>query len=97
MQAWDNSPILYPSLSYYNYVGAEQMQPYNLQIQLERLQHSKGLVYRATLAGLLAMYGRDAIVKALVESRSGNVVSMAASPNWCRPHLGPRLGPTRAA
>ena len=60
----------------------QQMWSDDLEIQLERLQHSKGLAYRAELARLLAAYGRDAIVKSLVESRTGNVVSIAASPNW---------------
>ena len=67
------------------------MWPDDLEIQIERLQHSKGLSYRARLAELLAAYGRDAIVRSLVESRTGNVVSIAASPNWSRPQLGPRL------
>ena len=34
------------------------MWSHDLEIQLERLQHSKGLAYRAGLAGLLAAYGR---------------------------------------
>ena len=72
-------------------VSEQQMSPDDLEIQLERLQHSKGSAYRAGLAGLLAAYGRDAIVRSLVKSRTGNVVSIAASPNWCRPHLGPGL------
>ena len=67
------------------------MWPDDLEIQLQRLQHSKGPAYRAGLAWLLAAYGRDASVRSLVESRKGNVVSLAASPNWCRPHPGPRL------
>ena len=61
----------------------QQMWPDDLEIQLERLQHSKGLAYRAELARLLGAYGRDAIVKSLVESRTGNVVSIAVSPDWC--------------
>ena len=69
-------------------VSEQQMSPDDLEIQLERLQHSKGPAYRAGLAGLLTAYGRDAIVRSLVKSRTGNVVSIAASPNWCRPHLG---------
>jgi hypothetical protein len=67
------------------------MWPDDLEIQLERLQHSKGAAYRAGLAGLLAAYGRNAIVRSLVKGRTDNVVSIAASPNWCRPHPGPRL------
>ena len=63
--------------------GNSLMWPDDLEIQLERLQHSKGLAYRAGLAWLLAAYGRDAIVRSLVESCTGNVVSIAASPNWC--------------
>ena len=66
----------------------QQMWPDDLEIQLQRLQHSKGPTYRAGLVWLLAAYGRDAIVRSLVESRTGNVVSIAASPNWC---TSPRL------
>jgi hypothetical protein len=69
------------------------MWPDDLEIQLQRLQHSKGPAYRAGLTWLLAAYGRDAIVRSLVESRTGNVVSIAASPNWCGPHSGARLNP----
>jgi hypothetical protein len=64
-------------------VSEQQMSPDDLEIQLERLQHSKGPAYRDALARLLAAYGRDAIVKSLVESCTGNIVSIAASPNWC--------------
>ena len=71
----------------------QQMWPDDLEIQLERLQQSQGPAYRAGLAWLLAAYGRDAIARSLVESRTGNVVSIAASPNWCGPHPGARLNP----
>jgi hypothetical protein len=71
------------------------MQPYNLDAQIELLQKRKGFLYRTELAGLLAIYGRAEIVKALVSSSTGNVVSIAASPNWCRAQRPTR--PTAAA
>jgi hypothetical protein len=40
--------------------------------------------YRIMLGGLLAVHGRTAVVHALAESWSGNVVSIAAASKWCR-------------
>jgi hypothetical protein len=76
--------------------GNSLMWPDDLEILLERLQHSKGLAYRAGLARLLAAYGRDAIVRSRVESRTGNVVSMqllriGAAPRWGSRNPSPAL------
>ena len=61
------------------------MTPEELHAQLERLNRSDGFSYRVMLAGLLAVHGRKAVVQALVESWSDNVVSIASSSsNWCR-------------
>jgi hypothetical protein len=61
------------------------MEPDSLQPELERLNRSEGFCYRAMLAGLLAVHGRDAVVEGLIASCSGNVISIAAAPGWCRP------------
>ena len=66
----------------------------SLQRQLEQLNRSGGLTYREMLAGLLAIHGRQIVVRALVENWSGNVVSIASSQNWCRPD--PREGHRKA-
>jgi hypothetical protein len=55
-----------------------------LQPQLEQLNRSGSFCYRAMLGGLFAVYGREAVVKGLIGSCSGNVVSIAAAPGWCR-------------
>jgi hypothetical protein len=64
-------------------VTLEELRP-----QLERLNRSDSFCYRAMLGGLFAVYGREAVMKGLIESCSGNVVSIAAAPGWCREPTG---------
>jgi len=63
----------------------------SLQADLKRLQHLTGFTYRIMLAGLVAVYGRDAVVKELVSICADNgVVSIASAENWCRMRTGDR-------
>jgi hypothetical protein len=55
-----------------------------LHQQVERLHRASGLGYQIMLAGLLAAYGRPAVIKAMLESWTGNVVSIAAAARWCQ-------------
>jgi hypothetical protein len=56
----------------------------DLNTLIDRLNRSGGFSFRIMLAGLLAIYGRRVVARALVERYSGNVVSIAAASNWCR-------------
>jgi hypothetical protein len=60
----------------------------DLPTQIERLNRlGDGFLYRAMLAGMLGLHGRDAVVRELIAdaTRAGRtVVSIAAAPNWCR-------------
>ena len=74
-----------------------EMSVETLHQQVERLQRSSGLTYRMMLAGLLAAHGRLAVVKAMANSWTGNVVSIAAATRWCQrsaasKHLKPPTG-----
>jgi hypothetical protein len=61
------------------------MKPDALNAEVDRLNRSRGgFSYRIMLAGLLVLYGRNAVAQALRERWSGNVVSIAAAANWCR-------------
>jgi hypothetical protein len=52
-----------------------------LQVDIERLSNTTGFAYQIALAGLIARHGRAAVVKALAASFTGNVISIATSPN----------------
>jgi hypothetical protein len=65
-----------------------------LHQQVERLNRSSGVSYQIMLAGLLARHGHVAVARALVASCTGNVISIAAAPRWCRPRQGPGRKPT---
>jgi hypothetical protein len=61
------------------------MKPDALNAEVDRLNRSRGgFSYRIMLGGLIAVHGREAVVQAMIGSWSGNVVSIAAAPGWCR-------------
>jgi hypothetical protein len=57
----------------------------HIVVEIERLNRTNGFTYQIALAGLIARHGRDAVVKALASIHTDNVISIATSPNWCRP------------
>ena len=67
---------------------------YDLRVEIRRLNHTSGFSYRIMLAGVLAAHGREAVVKELTASHTGNVVSIAAASNWCK--AGPKREASRA-
>jgi hypothetical protein len=62
------------------------MNGYNLHNQIDRLNQTSGFMYRAMLAGVLAVHGKDAVVKELTGRYFENVVSIASAPLWCSTH-----------
>ena len=67
---------------------------YDLRVEIIRLNRTSGFSYRIMLAGILAAHGKDAVVKELTASHTGNVVSIAAASNWCK--AGPKREASRA-
>jgi len=57
---------------------------YPLRIEITQLNQSSGFTYRMMLAGMIAAHGKDAVIRELMGTYSGNVVSIAAAQNWCR-------------
>jgi hypothetical protein len=64
---------------------------YNLPAQLAQVNRTHGMLYQAGVGGLFGLFGRDAVVKELVASYTGNVVSIATAPGWFKPRNRARL------